>query len=74
MVGLDNVGEITILYQVSMNEVVHTSPRIGSSKEETVMNNLFPKLAENVFFFGSNTENFHNWERAHEIMSQFKIR
>ncbi|XP_032187320.1 ADP-ribosylation factor-like protein 5A [Mustela erminea] len=39
IVGLDNAGKNTILYQVSMNEVVHTSPTIGSNVEEIVINN-----------------------------------
>ena len=30
LVGLDNAGKTTILYQFLMNEVVHTSPTIGS--------------------------------------------
>jgi ADP-ribosylation factor-like protein 5B len=34
MVGLDNAGKTTILYQYLMNEVVHTSPTIGSNVEE----------------------------------------
>ncbi|EOB08251.1 ADP-ribosylation factor-like protein 5A, partial [Anas platyrhynchos] len=49
IVGLDNAGKTTILYQFvlellcspcsSMNEVVHTSPTIGSNVEEIVVNN-----------------------------------
>ncbi|XP_036851831.1 ADP-ribosylation factor-like protein 5A isoform X2 [Manis javanica] len=39
IVGLDNAGKTTILYQFSMNEVVHTSPTIGSNVEEIVINN-----------------------------------
>ena len=34
LVGLDNAGKTTILYQFLMNEVVHTSPTIGSNVEE----------------------------------------
>ena len=34
VVGLDNAGKTTILYQLLMNEVVHTSPTIGSNVEE----------------------------------------
>jgi small GTP-binding protein len=34
VVGLDNAGKTTILYQFLMNEVVHTSPTIGSNVEE----------------------------------------
>ncbi|KAK7071146.1 hypothetical protein SK128_009756 [Halocaridina rubra] len=40
MVGLDNAGKTTILYQLLMNEVVHTSPTIGSNVEEVVWKNL----------------------------------
>ena len=40
MVGLDNAGKTTILYQFLMNEVVHTSPTIGSNVEEVVWNNI----------------------------------
>lgn len=36
MVGLDNAGKTTILYQFLMNEVVHTSPTIGSNVEEVI--------------------------------------
>ncbi|XP_039211805.1 putative ADP-ribosylation factor-like protein 5C isoform X2 [Crotalus tigris] len=34
IIGLDNAGKTTILYQFLMNEVVHTSPTIGSNVEE----------------------------------------
>ncbi|XP_040496641.1 putative ADP-ribosylation factor-like protein 5C isoform X2 [Ursus maritimus] len=37
IVGLDNAGKTTILYQLLMNEVVHTSPTIGSNVEEIVL-------------------------------------
>ncbi|KXJ71304.1 hypothetical protein RP20_CCG020866 [Aedes albopictus] len=37
MVGLDNAGKTTILYQFLMNEVVHTSPTIGSNVEEFII-------------------------------------
>lgn len=37
MVGLDNAGKTTILYQFLMNEVVHTSPTIGSNVEEVML-------------------------------------
>ena len=40
MVGLDNAGKTTILYQFLMNEVVHTSPTIGSNVEEFVWRNI----------------------------------
>lgn len=36
IVGLDNAGKTTILYQFLMSEVVHTSPTIGSNVEEVV--------------------------------------
>lgn len=42
MVGLDNAGKTTILYQFLMNEVVHTSPTIGSNVEE-VINTFFSR-------------------------------
>ncbi|XP_029783414.1 putative ADP-ribosylation factor-like protein 5C isoform X1 [Suricata suricatta] len=37
IVGLDNAGKTTILYQLLMNEVVHTAPTIGSNVEEIVL-------------------------------------
>ncbi|XP_060111307.1 putative ADP-ribosylation factor-like protein 5C [Heteronotia binoei] len=37
IIGLDNAGKTTILYQFLMNEVVHTSPTIGSNVEEIVV-------------------------------------
>lgn len=40
IVGLDNAGKTTILYQLLMNEVVHTSPTIGSNVEEVVWKNI----------------------------------
>ncbi|EDO28892.1 predicted protein [Nematostella vectensis] len=40
IVGLDNAGKTTILYQFLMNEVVHTSPTIGSNVEEIVWKNI----------------------------------
>jgi len=40
IVGLDNAGKTTILYQFLMNEVVHTSPTIGSNVEEVVWKNI----------------------------------
>ncbi|XP_026875194.2 ADP-ribosylation factor-like 8 isoform X1 [Electrophorus electricus] len=39
IVGLDNAGKTTILYQFLMKEVVHTSPTIGSNVEEIVVKN-----------------------------------
>ncbi|XP_063722875.1 ADP-ribosylation factor-like protein 5B [Symsagittifera roscoffensis] len=40
IVGLDNAGKTTILYQLLMNEVVHTSPTIGSNVEEITWKNI----------------------------------
>ncbi|XP_064456380.1 ADP-ribosylation factor-like protein 5B [Ornithodoros turicata] len=40
IVGLSNAGKTTILYQFLMNEVVHTSPTIGSNVEEVVWKNV----------------------------------
>eukprot|EP00126_Sphaerothecum_destruens_P015928 Sdes_comp9997_c0_seq2m1580 len=40
IVGLDNAGKTTILYQILLNEVVVTSPTIGSNVEEVVYKNL----------------------------------
>ncbi|KAM7302792.1 ADP-ribosylation factor-like protein 5B [Ixodes scapularis] len=40
IVGLNNAGKTTILYQFLMNEVVHTSPTIGSNVEEVVWKNV----------------------------------
>ncbi|XP_065896561.1 ADP-ribosylation factor-like protein 5A [Dysidea avara] len=40
IVGLDNAGKTTILYQFLMNEVVHTSPTIGSNVEEVQWRNF----------------------------------
>ncbi|XP_033112332.1 ADP-ribosylation factor-like protein 5B [Anneissia japonica] len=40
IVGLDNAGKTTILYQILMNEVVHTSPTIGSNVEEVRWRNI----------------------------------
>ncbi|KAM5310417.1 putative ADP-ribosylation factor-like protein 5C isoform 2-T2 [Glossophaga mutica] len=37
IVGLDNAGKSTILYQFLMNEVVQTCPTIGSNVEEIVL-------------------------------------
>lgn len=38
--GLDNAGKTTILYQFLMNEVVQTSPTIGSNVEEVRWKNI----------------------------------
>ncbi|XP_022697300.1 ADP-ribosylation factor-like protein 5B isoform X1 [Varroa jacobsoni] len=40
IVGLNNAGKTTILYQFLMGEVVHTSPTIGSNVEEVVWKNI----------------------------------
>ncbi|XP_073977120.1 ADP-ribosylation factor-like 5 [Rhodnius prolixus] len=40
IVGLDNAGKTTILYQFLMNEVVTTSPTIGSNVEEVIWKNI----------------------------------
>lgn len=40
IIGLDNAGKTTILYQFLMNEVVHTSPTIGSNVEEVIWNKI----------------------------------
>ena len=37
IVGLDNAGKTTILYQFLMNEVVQTSPTIGSNVEVNIV-------------------------------------
>ncbi|XP_027630550.1 putative ADP-ribosylation factor-like protein 5C isoform X3 [Tupaia chinensis] len=37
IVGLDNAGKTTILYQFLTKEVVHTCPTIGSNVEEIVL-------------------------------------
>lgn len=41
IVGLDNAGKTTILYQFLMNEVVHTSPTGGSKIKKNVFEVLF---------------------------------
>ncbi|XP_014666140.1 PREDICTED: ADP-ribosylation factor-like protein 5B [Priapulus caudatus] len=40
LIGLDNAGKTTLLYQFLMNEVVHTSPTIGSNVEEVTWRNI----------------------------------
>jgi small GTP-binding protein len=40
IVGLDNAGKTTIFYQFALNEVVVTSPTIGSNVEEMTFKNL----------------------------------
>ncbi|KAI1717154.1 ADP-ribosylation factor family domain-containing protein [Ditylenchus destructor] len=40
IIGLDNAGKTTILYQLLTGEVVHTSPTIGSNVEEIVWRNI----------------------------------
>nr|XP_020488287.1 ADP-ribosylation factor-like protein 5C [Labrus bergylta] len=39
VVGLDNAGKTTILYQFLTKEAVHTSPTIGSNVEEIIVSN-----------------------------------
>uniref|UniRef100_A0AAQ5Z1A1 ADP-ribosylation factor-like 5C n=1 Tax=Amphiprion ocellaris TaxID=80972 RepID=A0AAQ5Z1A1_AMPOC len=39
VVGLDNAGKTTILYQFLTKEAVHTSPTIGSNVEEITVRN-----------------------------------
>ena len=45
LVGLDNAGKTTILYQFLMNEVVHTSPTIGSNVEEVTCQDIIGTVA-----------------------------
>lgn len=40
IVGLDNAGKTTIFYQFALNEVVVTSPTIGSNVEEMSFKNI----------------------------------
>ncbi|XP_055330820.1 ADP-ribosylation factor-like protein 5B [Paramacrobiotus metropolitanus] len=40
ILGLDNAGKTTILYQLTMREVVHTTPTIGSNVEELKWKNM----------------------------------
>ena len=40
IVGLHNAGKTTILYKLSLGEVVVTSPTIGSNVEEVNHNNV----------------------------------
>jgi len=40
IVGLDNAGKTTILYQLVTKEVLHTSPTIGSNVEEFRWKNI----------------------------------
>ncbi|XP_061701443.1 putative ADP-ribosylation factor-like protein 5C [Syngnathoides biaculeatus] len=39
IVGLDNAGKTTILYQFLTKEAVHTSPTVGSNVEEIIVRN-----------------------------------
>ncbi|XP_041813045.1 putative ADP-ribosylation factor-like protein 5C [Chelmon rostratus] len=39
LVGLDNAGKTTVLYQFLTKEAVHTSPTIGSNVEEIIVRN-----------------------------------
>eukprot|EP00127_Corallochytrium_limacisporum_P000265 Clim_evm12s9 gene=Clim_evmTU12s9 len=40
IIGLDNAGKTTILYQICMHEVVMTTPTIGSNVEEVKYKNI----------------------------------
>jgi len=40
LVGLDNAGKTTILYKLLLNEVVATTPTIGSNVEEIIYKNI----------------------------------
>ncbi|ORZ02199.1 ADP-ribosylation factor family-domain-containing protein [Syncephalastrum racemosum] len=40
IVGLDNAGKTTILYKLLMNQIVITTPTIGSNVEEYVYKNI----------------------------------
>lgn len=40
LVGLDNSGKTTILYKLLLNEVVATTPTIGSNVEEVIYKNI----------------------------------
>ncbi|TGZ70176.1 hypothetical protein CRM22_003331 [Opisthorchis felineus] len=40
IVGLDNAGKSTILYQFVLKEAVHTTPTVGSNVEEVKWKNL----------------------------------
>ncbi|KAG0178050.1 ADP-ribosylation factor-like protein 5A [Apophysomyces sp. BC1021] len=40
IVGLDNAGKTTILYKLLMNQVVTTTPTIGSNVEEVEYKNI----------------------------------
>lgn len=39
IVGLDNAGKTTIMYQYLLGDTVHTSPTIGSNVEEITYKN-----------------------------------
>ncbi|KAF9583922.1 ADP-ribosylation factor-like protein 5A, partial [Lunasporangiospora selenospora] len=40
IVGLDNAGKTTVLYKLLLNEVVVTTPTIGSNVEEITYKNI----------------------------------
>ncbi|CAG8544040.1 682_t:CDS:2 [Ambispora leptoticha] len=40
LVGLDNAGKTTVLYKLLLNEVVTTTPTIGSNVEEIIYKNI----------------------------------
>lgn len=59
LVGLDNAGKTTILYQFLMNEVVHTSPTIGSNVEEVT--------CQDIIIISFNTQQVV-WNNIHFVM------
>mgnify|MGYP001297107490 CR=1 FL=1 len=59
MLGLDNAGKTTILYQFLMNEVVHTSPTIGSNVEEVT--------CQDIIIISFNTQQVV-WNNIHFVM------
>jgi GTPase SAR1 family protein len=62
MVGLDNAGKTTILYQYLMNEVVHSSPTIGSNVIKYIRRGeriVYEEFIANPFHSSSETFQFH---------------
>ena len=64
LVGLDNAGKTTILYQFLMNEVVHTSPTIGSNVEEVRVAKTLRSRFFNVHLFTQQVV----WNNIHFVM------
>ena len=64
LVGLDNAGKTTILYQFLMNEVVHTSPTIGSNVEEVRVAKTLRSRLFNVHLFTQQVV----WNNIHFVM------